>query len=72
MLVTEIEKGDRFQCVRLACPDPRGIFVKEKYMAIELPRAATRAAVTVESDIGYNRRKISGRICTQCRELPIP
>lgn len=72
MLVAEIEKRNRFQCLRLTCPDPHGIFIKEKDMPVEFPRAATRAAIAVESDIGDNRGKITGSICTQCRELPIP
>jgi hypothetical protein len=72
MLVAEIREGDRFQRFRFTGPDPRGILVKEKDMAVEFPRAAARAAVTMESDIGENGGKFHGRIIRQCLDLAVP
>jgi hypothetical protein len=72
MLIAEIEDRDRFQRFGLTCPDPQGIFIEEKDMAVELPCAAACAVLTTKSDLGDNGCKFARRICMQCCKLHSP
>jgi hypothetical protein len=72
MLVAEIKEWDGFQCLRCTSPDPNDILIKQKDMPVKFSCAAMCAAVTTESDIGYDGCQFTQRITMQCRKLFTP